>query len=275
MNTHDETPGERAVKSELKHLKLNFIQEKRIFNLKGDTKKFRDADFYLPEEDIYIEFLGNWNTNNEHKQRYKEKRRVYELNNIKCIWIYPDQLTHTNKIIQEGLLEYGVRFSKPKEPQEPKTHHESESKVRQYSPMKKRFIKQSLFILFILILVIFVVKNFEDNNKSLTIDEPDEKYKEIYSKLGLGMDAKHFWNLVFTEGFEWTPALGETKEFELFRFPPDKDRIKVYFDEIAQKEVESTGMILSPKSNVKTVTFTNAKIIKIELYYNDKIISEK
>ena len=117
FKTHDETPGERAVKAELNHLKINFEQEKRIFNLRGDTKSYRDADFFLQDCDVYIEFLGNWNTNNEHRQRYEEKMRVYKLNSINCIWIYPEQLTHTNKIIQEGLLKYGVKLNKLRNPE--------------------------------------------------------------------------------------------------------------------------------------------------------------
>lgn len=111
MQSHDETPGERAVKAELKHLKLKFKQEKKISNLEADTKEFRVADFYLPDYKIYIEFLGNWNTSEEDRQRYREKMQVYKLNNIKCIWIYPDQLTHSSNIIQEGLLKYNVKFS--------------------------------------------------------------------------------------------------------------------------------------------------------------------
>ena len=112
MQPHEETPGERAVKAELRHLKIKFQQEKKIANLKGDTVRSRVADFYLPEFDIYVEFLGNWNTSDKDRQRYQEKVRVYKLNNLKYILIYPDQLTHTNKIIQEGLLKHGVRFEK-------------------------------------------------------------------------------------------------------------------------------------------------------------------
>ncbi|MBI2541503.1 hypothetical protein HYV80_02235 [Candidatus Woesearchaeota archaeon] len=112
MESHEETPAERAVKAELKHLKLKFEQEKKIYGLKADTKQFRVADFYLPKYDICIEVLGNWNTSREHRQRYEEKMRVYKLNNQKFIAIYPYQLTHTHKIIQEGLIGHGIRFSK-------------------------------------------------------------------------------------------------------------------------------------------------------------------
>lgn len=70
------------------------------------------GDFYLPECDVYIEFLGNWNTSDRDKQRYKEKMRVYNLNGLKCIWIYPNQLHYTFTVIQEGLLNHGVILRK-------------------------------------------------------------------------------------------------------------------------------------------------------------------
>ena len=136
MDSHEETPGERAVKAELRHLKLKFQQEKKITNLRGDTVRSRVADFYLQEFDIYVEFLGNWNTSDKDKQRYQEKIRVYKLNNLKCIWIYPNELTHTNKIIQEGLLYYGVRVEKElnKENQEKQLSLISEDEARLYRP---------------------------------------------------------------------------------------------------------------------------------------------
>lgn len=118
--SHDETPGERAVKAELRHLNISYEQEKKIHDLGYDPKKFRIADFYLPQHDIYIEFLGNWNTDFSHRERYKEKMRVYKLNNIKCIWIYPNQLTHTSKVIQKGLIDLGKGFPEPVDPPSPK-----------------------------------------------------------------------------------------------------------------------------------------------------------
>lgn len=104
FNSHEETTGERAIKAELRHLKLRYEQEKEIFGLKGDHATHRVADFYLPEYDVYIEFLGSWNTSPHDRHRYEEKRRVYKLNNIKCIYIKPDQLYFCGKVIHEGLM---------------------------------------------------------------------------------------------------------------------------------------------------------------------------
>lgn len=100
---HSETTGERSIKAELTKLGLKFIQEKAILGLKGDTKHYRVADFYLPDYDVYIEFFGNWNTNEEHKKRYRHKRIVYQKNNIDCIYIYPKSLYKSAFIIDSYI----------------------------------------------------------------------------------------------------------------------------------------------------------------------------
>lgn len=65
---------------------------KKISALKGDTKTCRYADFYLPMYDLYVEFQGKWNSGEEYRDAYREKRRVYYENNIACIEFYPDNL---------------------------------------------------------------------------------------------------------------------------------------------------------------------------------------
>ncbi len=108
MNNHPESPGERAVKAELEHLGIRYIQEHKIFGLRGDTKAYREADFYLPDYDIYIEYLGEYYKNKKNgDKRYGHKMRVYENNNIKCIYIYPNQLNYSQKVIKEGIERYG------------------------------------------------------------------------------------------------------------------------------------------------------------------------
>ena len=56
-----ETDGEGAVKYALDKMGIEFEPEVIIPKLKGDKKDHRIADFYLPESDIYIEYLGCWN----------------------------------------------------------------------------------------------------------------------------------------------------------------------------------------------------------------------
>jgi len=125
MESHSESDGERAVKAALKHLDIEYEQEKRIHGLTGDTHPWRDADFYLPEYDIYIEFFGGWEARDPEKKaterrRYRHKRIVYEKNNIRCIYLYPNQLHYCSHVIEKTLAE--LHRSTPEE-----TTPESES----------------------------------------------------------------------------------------------------------------------------------------------------
>ncbi len=103
MYTYVESPGERAIKAELRHLKIRFYQEKKITGLRGDTKSYRIADFYLPQYDAYIEFLGGWNSGEDEQRRYKHKMAVYRKNGIECLYIFPNQLHYTPNVIKKYL----------------------------------------------------------------------------------------------------------------------------------------------------------------------------
>src|SRR5660398_252153 len=65
---------------------------KKIDSLTGDDKTCRYADFYLPKYDLYVEFQGKWNSGEQYRDRYREKRRIYNENNIACIEFYSDNL---------------------------------------------------------------------------------------------------------------------------------------------------------------------------------------
>ena len=56
-------------------------------------------DFYLPEFDVYLEYNGQWDVNEFHRNRYREKRRVLEQNNYALVELYPNQL---------GIIEYSL-----------------------------------------------------------------------------------------------------------------------------------------------------------------------
>ncbi len=105
-----ESDGERAIRAALDNLNIIYEQEKEIFGLKKDSKKYRIADFYLPDYQIFIEYLGGWDKkDSEERQsernRYLHKKHVYEDNGIKCIWIYPKQLNYVSFIIEKRIEE--------------------------------------------------------------------------------------------------------------------------------------------------------------------------
>lgn len=71
---------------------ISYTSEKEIMGLKGDSKKYRKADFYLTNFNLYVEFYGLWNNSKEDRERYREKKKVYQENRIPCIYIYPENL---------------------------------------------------------------------------------------------------------------------------------------------------------------------------------------
>jgi len=83
--------GEEFIVDFLQAFGINHKTQVKINSLKWDNSKYRIADFYLPKYDVYIEFFGQWNTE-ENKNRYKIKREVYKKNNIPCIYVYPENL---------------------------------------------------------------------------------------------------------------------------------------------------------------------------------------
>lgn len=87
--------GEEFLEDFLFSIGIEYESQKRIENLKNDSKQFRTADFYLPKYKVYIEFFGLWN--NSGNEEYKQKKDVYRKNNIPCIYIYPENL---------GIIEY-------------------------------------------------------------------------------------------------------------------------------------------------------------------------
>ena len=86
------TEGENYVAKFLEDLNIEYESEKVLTRLKNDTKEFRRVDFYLPEFDVYLEYNGQWDVNEFHRNRYREKRRVLEQNNYSLVELYPNQL---------------------------------------------------------------------------------------------------------------------------------------------------------------------------------------
>ena len=71
---------------------IAYKTEVPIIGLKNDSKSYRLADFYLTNYGIYVEFLGKWFVSENEKERYREKKKVYQNNNVPCIFLYPENL---------------------------------------------------------------------------------------------------------------------------------------------------------------------------------------
>lgn len=86
------TEGESFLAEYFDESGLKYVPQKIIPNLKYDVKSYREADFYLKNYGIYVEFYGGWNNSKDERARYREKKNVYFKNRIPCVFIYPENL---------------------------------------------------------------------------------------------------------------------------------------------------------------------------------------
>jgi hypothetical protein len=109
-----ESVGEDLIADFLEDKNIGFERQVKITNLKEDTKEFREADFFLPQYGVYIEFLGKWH-DAENIARYKQKMAVYRHNQIPCIYLWPDNLGTLEWMLKrrmrEQLLSYKRNWS--------------------------------------------------------------------------------------------------------------------------------------------------------------------
>ncbi len=101
----ENTEGEIYIKEFLREIGIKFEYQKKISNLSNDVKSYRVADFYLPKYDVYVEFLGHWNTNDELKENYKIKKKVYRQNNIACVYLWPENLGFIHFAFDQRIIE--------------------------------------------------------------------------------------------------------------------------------------------------------------------------
>ena len=81
--------GELYLAEYFKMLDIKYKEQVPIVGLINDTKKYRLADFYLEEYNVYVEYNGFWQENKDH---YKEKISAYSKNKIPCVYLYPENL---------------------------------------------------------------------------------------------------------------------------------------------------------------------------------------
>ena len=60
--------GEQFIIDYLRQEKIKYETQVKIESLRGDSKYFRQADFYLPRYDMYLEFFGQWNSTKSHRE---------------------------------------------------------------------------------------------------------------------------------------------------------------------------------------------------------------
>jgi len=97
QNKKERSEGEQFISEYFEDERIRYIPEKKLNTLKNDSKTYRKADFYLPHYKMYVEFYGQWNQSKEANRRYREKKKIYKLNNIPCVYLYPENL---------GIIDY-------------------------------------------------------------------------------------------------------------------------------------------------------------------------
>lgn len=94
-----QTEGERIVEEFFIDSEIKYFKQVELYNLK-DGRNSRRADFYLPSYKCFVEFLGDWEKYGE-QQDYREKMGVYVKNDIRCVYLWKDNL---------GILKYIFHF---------------------------------------------------------------------------------------------------------------------------------------------------------------------
>jgi hypothetical protein len=97
------TEGEEYIRDYFEEENITYRAEQIIEGLTNDSKAYRRADFYLPKYRVYVEYFGQWNNEN-HKERYREKRQTYIANKIPCVLLYPENLGILDHVFKKRLL---------------------------------------------------------------------------------------------------------------------------------------------------------------------------
>lgn len=104
--------GEKFIEEYFLDENIQYEAQKKIY-LKGDSKSYRVADFYLPKYDVFVEFFGKWNESADERARYREKKDVYFRNRIPCVFLYPENLGIIEHVfplrIRKVLSQHGKR----------------------------------------------------------------------------------------------------------------------------------------------------------------------
>ena len=111
MEGNKESRGEELIADFLEEKAIKFKRYPIIPNLVNDDKFFREADFYLPEYKVFLEFLGQWN-NPQQQNRYKQKMKVYRENKIQCVYLWPDNLGTLDWMFPRRLREVLLKYNR-------------------------------------------------------------------------------------------------------------------------------------------------------------------
>ncbi|KAA5823573.1 hypothetical protein FPF71_12790 [Algibacter amylolyticus] len=115
LEKNEPSEGELFLQEYFESEGIRYRAEVPILKLNNDSKSHRVADFYLPYYGLYVEFLGKWFVSEKEKDRYREKKRVYQENDIPCIFLYPENLGIIDFILPSRAIKEFKKHSLTKE----------------------------------------------------------------------------------------------------------------------------------------------------------------
>jgi len=104
--------GEAEITKVLNKLKIKYSKKSKLPSLPTDAKKYRKADFSLPENGFYIEYFSQWDSpilSEKVRAEYLAKKKVYDLNKIECLYIYPKDVERVEELILAKIEEMRQR----------------------------------------------------------------------------------------------------------------------------------------------------------------------
>jgi hypothetical protein len=113
----------KQIRKILFHNKISFLTSQRLY-LKNDSKKYRVPDFYLPDQNIVVEYFSSWEVaenvvfQKNERTRFMKKVEVYGENKYNCLFIYPNEVGALEELIL-GFIKKIIEYNKFKNKQRP------------------------------------------------------------------------------------------------------------------------------------------------------------
>jgi hypothetical protein len=96
--------GEKIIADWLRAHGFKYEYEKKLV-IKRPMRKdlWYSPDFYLPDYNIYIEYLGMYENFGDYRRKNDKKMEDYKKAGVNCLYIFPDNLCDLDSVIKPWL----------------------------------------------------------------------------------------------------------------------------------------------------------------------------
>ena len=97
--------GEKTIADYFQRNNIRYIYEKAVFSHNFSRSRILHPDFYLPDYDVYVEYWGlvdaddEW-TKNRYVKNMKRKMAIYYSNGINFVSLYPHNLANLDYVFR-------------------------------------------------------------------------------------------------------------------------------------------------------------------------------